>query len=114
MKQVVSSSKGIDVIDVPSSLIEEGTILVEVDYSFISTGTELATLRALGLGQSESNERGFSQSITESKALIRKTVNYLHERGIRKTVERVFARISTIKNPCSIRYGTLTIQQNRA
>ncbi len=94
MKQVVSSSKGIDVIDVPSSLIEEGTILVEVDYSFISTGTELATLRALGLGQSESNERGFSQSITESKALIRKTVNYLHERGIRKTVERVFSRIS--------------------
>jgi len=94
MKQVVSSSKGIDVIDVPSSLIEEGTILVEVDYSFISTGTELATLRALGLGQSESNERGLSRNISESKALIRKTVNYLHERGIRKTVERVFARIS--------------------
>jgi predicted dehydrogenase/threonine dehydrogenase-like Zn-dependent dehydrogenase len=94
MKQVVSSSKGIDVIDVPSSLIEEGTILVEVDYSFISTGTELATLRALGLGQSESNERGFSQSISESKELIQKTINYLHERGIRKTVERVFARIS--------------------
>ena len=94
MKQVVSSRKGIEVIDVPSSLLEKGTVLVEVDYSFISTGTELATFRALGLGTSENNERGLSQNISESKELILKVVNYLCERGIKKTVERVFAQVS--------------------
>ena len=94
MKQVVSSSKGIDVIDVPPSLIEKGTVLVEVDYSFISTGTEIGTLRALGLEQSQSTDSGLYKHISESKELIQKTINYLHERGIRKTVERVFARIS--------------------
>jgi len=66
MKQVISSSKGIEVIDVPSSLLEKGTVLVEVDYSFISTGTELATLRALGLDQIENNDRGLSQNISNS------------------------------------------------
>ena len=94
MKQVVCTSKNIEVIDVPSSLLEKGTLLVEVDYSFISTGTELATLRALGLDQSENIDRGLSQNISKSKELIRKVVNYLRERGIRKTVERVFSRIS--------------------
>ena len=94
MKQVTSSSKGIEVIDVPSSLIEKGTVLVEVDYSFVSTGTELATLRALGLGQRKNNDRELTQNISESKELIRKVVNYLCERGIKKTIERVFSRIS--------------------
>ena len=92
MKQVVCTSKSIEVIDVPPSILEKGTVLVEVYYSFISTGTELATLRALGLGNSEN--KGFSQNISESKELIQKVVNYLRERGIRKTVERVFSRIS--------------------
>ena len=94
MKQVVSSSKGIEIIDVPSSVLEKRMVLVEVDYSFISTGTELATLRALGLDQIENTDRGLSQNISESKELIRKVVNYLHEKGIKKTVERIFSRIS--------------------
>ena len=67
MKQVVTSRKGLEVIDVPSSWLEKGTILVEVDYSFISTGTELATLRALGLGKSGNNDRGLSQNIPTQK-----------------------------------------------
>ncbi len=94
MKQLVSSSKGIEVVDVPSSVLEKRTVLVEVDYSFISTGTELATLSALGLDKNEDNKRGLSENFSESKELIRKVVNYLRERGIRKTVERVFANIS--------------------
>ncbi len=94
MKQIITSSKGIDVIDVPSSVLEKGTVLVEVDYSFISTGTELATLRALGPDRSENNDGRMSRTISDSKELIRKVVNYLHEKGVRKTVERIFARIS--------------------
>jgi predicted dehydrogenase/threonine dehydrogenase-like Zn-dependent dehydrogenase len=94
MKQVITSSKSIDVIDVPSSLIEKGTVLVEVDYSFISTGTELMALRSLGLNQTENNGGAISRRISESKELIRKVVNYLHDKGIRKTVERVFVRLS--------------------
>ena len=77
MQQVVSSSKGIEVINVPSSLLETGTVLVEVEYSFISTGTELATLRALGLDQQKNESRTFSKGISESKEFVNRVVKYL-------------------------------------
>ncbi|MBH30522.1 MAG: oxidoreductase [Candidatus Marinimicrobia bacterium] len=94
MQQVISSSKGIEVINVPSSLLETGTVLIEVEYSFISTGTELATLRALGLDQPNNESRILSRRVSESMELVNKIVKYLQDKGIRKTVQRVFARMS--------------------
>ncbi len=93
MKQVVASSRGIDVIDVPSSILGKGNVLVEVDYSFISTGTELATLRALDSSHLKSDPEGISKTISDSKEFIGRVVNYLRQQGINKTVERIFSRI---------------------
>jgi len=94
MKQVVALSKGIDVIDVPSSILGKGNVLVEVYYSFISTGTELATLRALDSNHFKSDPEGVSKTISDSKEFIGRIVNYLRQQGIKKTVERIFSRLS--------------------
>ena len=94
MKQVVASSTGIDIIDVPPSILGKGNVLVEVYYSFISTGTELATLRALDSSHIKSDAEGFSKTISDSKEFIGRVVNYLRQQGVKKTVERIFSRIS--------------------
>ena len=94
MKQVVASRKGVKVLDVPSSLLEKGTLLVEVEFSLISSGTELATLRALGLNQNEDNTEEISSTISQSRELISKVLNYLKKQGVKKTVERIFTRLS--------------------
>ena len=44
MRQVVSTTKGVQVIEVPSPEVQPGEVLVAVEYSFGSSGTELATL----------------------------------------------------------------------
>ena len=84
MKQVVASRKGVKVLDVPSSLLEKGTLLVEVEFSLISSGTELATLRALGLNQNEDNTEEISSTISQSRELISKVLNYLKKQGVKK------------------------------
>lgn len=48
MKQVVTNKGRIDIIDSPIPCIEPGTVVVRVDFSCISAGTELAGLRASG------------------------------------------------------------------
>ena len=80
MKQVFSTSKGIKVIEVPPPLLEKGNILVEVSYSFISSGTEMATLKAM-------EPKGFSDNLIQSKERLKKLVKFFNEKGIKKTVE---------------------------
>ncbi len=94
MKQVIASKKGVKVLEVPPSLVEKGTVLVEVEYSFISSGTELATLRALGINRNEDNTEKISSTISQSRELINKVFNYLKKQGVKKTVERIFTRLS--------------------
>ena len=94
MKQVIASRKGVNVVELPASLVEKGTVLVEVKYSFISPGTELATLRSLSENQIQSDDSLISVTVNESKELIQKVINYLRENGIKKTVERIYGRIS--------------------
>ncbi len=47
MKQILATSENIKVYDLPAPLLQTGTVLVEVNYSFISSGTELTTLNAI-------------------------------------------------------------------
>ena len=47
LKQVFSTKSGITVIEVPAPLLQEGNILVEVKYSFISSGTESASITTI-------------------------------------------------------------------
>ena len=50
MKQVLMRRGHIAVENVPAPLVEPGSVLVEVAYSVISTGTEMSSLK--GTGQS--------------------------------------------------------------
>ena len=79
MKQVFSTSKGIKIIEVPPPLLEKGNILVEVSYSFISSGTEMATLK-------EMEPKGFSDNLIQSKESLKKNSikkkNYVYGKQI--------------------------------
>ena len=48
MKQLFINKGKIIVKDVPSPMVERGTILVAVNYSCISAGTELSGVRSSG------------------------------------------------------------------
>jgi len=85
MKQVFSTVNGAKVIEVPSPLLQPGHILVEVAYSLISTGTEMATLEAMG-----SQPPGLVTRMAQNPALINKLINYLRNHGVKKTVSTVF------------------------
>ena len=87
MKQVFSTSKGIKVIEVPPPLLEKGNILVEVSYSFISSGTEMATLKAM-------EPKGFSDNLIQSKERLKKLVKFFNEKGIKKTISIISQRIT--------------------
>jgi predicted dehydrogenase/threonine dehydrogenase-like Zn-dependent dehydrogenase len=84
MKQVVSTSNGIEVIDVPSPAVRPGHVLVEVEYSFVSTGTELATLRAM-----EAQGDGLASDLASNPSLIGKAAKQLRAQGVRKTASAV-------------------------
>ena len=84
MKQVVATSEGVKVIEVPSPALQRGHVLVEVEYSFVSSGTELATLRAL-----EAQGAGLASEVASSPALIGKAASRLRARGVRETVSSV-------------------------
>ena len=80
LKQVFSTETGVDVIDVPAPLLQKGNILVEVKYSFISSGTESASINA------DSNFKKNSERL-------KKLVSHLQSHGIKKTISVVQERI---------------------
>ena len=73
----------------PSPLIQQGCILVEVSYSLISSGTELATIEEVESKDNDSNSR-FKQNIKYAKKL----VSHLQNHGISKTVSVISEKIS--------------------
>jgi len=79
MKQIFSTRKGIKVLDVPPPLLEKGSLLVEVHFSFISTGTEMATLK-------EMEPKGLSDNLIGAKDKLVKLVKFLNKKGIKKTI----------------------------
>ena len=84
MKQVVSTAAGVEVIEVPSPMIQPGHVLVEVEYSFVSSGTEMASV-----GYMESLSSGVASEVAQNPALVKKLVNHLRQRGIKKTLSSV-------------------------
>jgi len=86
MKQVFSTSKGISVLDVPAPLLDKDSILVETHYSFISSGTEMATLK-------EMEPKGLSDNIVKTKERLVKLIKFLNEKGIKKTISILSDRI---------------------
>ena len=49
MRQVLVSSGAVHLEDVPAPLVEPGTVLVRMDHSCISIGTEMSGVKSSGL-----------------------------------------------------------------
>lgn len=78
MKQVLIKSGNILIDEVPAPLLDDDTILVEVAYSLISTGTELSTI-------SSSSENILQKAITHPEK-IKKVIDFLRSQSISKTI----------------------------
>lgn len=83
MKQVSLVNGAIAVIDVPAPACSDGGVLVRVQYSLISTGTETATT---GGGQ------GLLQQAVSNPQLVRKILDKVSAVGVRQTADMVRAR----------------------
>ena len=93
MKQVVSTHEGIKLIDVPAPQVQPGHVLVEVEYSFVSSGTELATMRAM-----ESHTSGVASHVASNPSLVGRGAKLLREQGVKRTVSRVAEHLSFISS----------------
>lgn len=85
MKQVFMVGGEVRVKDVPAPVVEPGCVLVAVAYSLISTGTEI-----VNIGQSE--EKKVTKAVL-NKAMIKKGVKMLLQKGFRATAARVQQQI---------------------
>lgn len=84
MKQLLSTAEGPRVLDVASPLLEPGTVLVEVEWSLISTGTELSTVQGV-----RRHSEGVVQQVVRDPGKIERLAKLLAEHGVRKTIDRV-------------------------
>jgi predicted dehydrogenase/threonine dehydrogenase-like Zn-dependent dehydrogenase len=86
MKQLLVKSGKITVEEVPAPVVEAGTVLVEVDHSCISVGTELSGVRLSGLP--------LWKRVTRRPDLIRKVVKLATTHGLGATRSLVESKLS--------------------
>ena len=81
MKQILVNPKEKKVLleDIPTPLCKDEGVLIQVHYSLISTGTELASFR-------QSGDSYFKKAITD-KDFHRKAINFVKSQGIKKSIE---------------------------
>jgi predicted dehydrogenase/threonine dehydrogenase-like Zn-dependent dehydrogenase len=85
MKQILTKKGNIVVGDIPAPVLEDDRILVEVAYSFISSGTEISDLKNSGMSLVE---RSWKQPENVIKAL-----NGIKAEGFLKTYSKIRARL---------------------
>lgn len=90
MKQVLLGNR-IHVEDVPVPGLGPGEVLVEVAYSFISTGTELAGVKSAG--------KSIIGKIKEHPQRIAQVMEMIRVNGVRKTVASVQMKLETRTAP---------------
>ncbi len=96
MRQLLMSTQGVDVIDVPTPDVKPGHVLVRVCKSLISTGTELAAFR-VDAKASNSMVQDVAQNINQGKALLGKAIRHPDKAVRRLKVEfnrRIMKNIS--------------------
>lgn len=81
MKQVLTSADGIKVADVPAPGVSDKTILVRVEHSCISVGTEIAGVKA-------ASEPLYRRALRQPEKVLR-AINLLREKGLAATVDRI-------------------------
>ena len=93
MKQIVASSNGIELIESPAPICGSREICVEVHYSFISTGTELATLE-----QVQESSSNISKHVVSNPNLIKKAGSKISGKGIHATLKDINQYIAKRKS----------------
>jgi predicted dehydrogenase/threonine dehydrogenase-like Zn-dependent dehydrogenase len=88
VRQVVIQAGGVQVIDVPAPQAQAHSILVQVAFSAISSGTEIASLRA---ASTPLYRRALRQP-----AKIRRAWDLFRQHGLRETVERARGRSAAV------------------
>lgn len=81
MKQVLTSAQGIQVVDVPAPGVSDRTLLVRVEHSCISVGTEIAGVKA-------ASEPLYRRALRQPEKVLR-AIALLREKGLAATVDRV-------------------------
>ena len=81
MKQVLTSAEGIKVVDVPAPGVNANTILVRVDHSCISVGTEIAGVKA-------AREPLYRRALRQPEKVLR-AIALFREKGLAATVDRI-------------------------
>ncbi len=81
MRQVFIKSGSVIVDQVPAPLLDKDSVLVEVAYSLISTGTELSGVEQSG--------KSLVKRAFEQPEKIQKVVDHLRSQGIHKTIAKV-------------------------
>src|SRR5437868_13430405 len=114
MRQILLNSGGAVVARVPRPLVERGSVLVRVQYSLISVGTEIAPLRSSAQQAPDSTavERGVEYASLARhylKASLRDPKKAMHRvAGIaRRNVKRILPERSYAVTP-AVALGELT------
>ena len=81
MKQVFVKSGSAIVEEVPAPLLDENSVLIEVAYSLISTGTELSGVEQSG--------KSLIKRALEQPEKVQKVIDHLRSQGIQKTIAKV-------------------------
>jgi len=87
MKQVFKTSMGLRTEDVPLPTPGKKEILVRVNYSLISTGTETS-------GMQKKAHQGFFDKINERKAQLDKVITKIKDEGVKPTIEKVRKKLT--------------------
>lgn len=85
MKQIFKSPKGISVLEVPIPMIGDKEVLVAVEKSVISSGTETIDMK----------EMSFSEKIVDKKRLLGKVVDNIAKKGVFSTLSLIKDKIIT-------------------
>ena len=93
MKQIVASSNGIELIESPAPICSSREICVEVHYSFISTGTELATIE-----QIQESNANLSKHVISNPNLLKKVGSKISAKGIQSTLKDINQYVSKRKS----------------
>lgn len=86
MKQVIVSEGQVSLHDVPAPMVQPGTVVVQVDHSCVSVGTEMSGVQATG--------RSLAQRVMQQPQHVRKVVDLVRSEGVASAVRLVRDRLS--------------------
>ena len=89
MKQVFIKNGQVILEDVPSPSIDKNSVLVEVRYSLISTGTEIASLVSSG--------ESIIHKIVEKPGQLKKAFDTVLSQGLSKTLDIIRNRVDAFQ-----------------